>query len=106
MKTLRALIKKFWIRRDREPWFLHGFTIACFIACFVASYWHFLDRVRVKPNIKTTKKAVSREVEVKKLKEAQFYTPKLRAGTTQYYKLEEKTTLPTIPDLPEDYDGN
>ncbi|MBU2573201.1 MAG: hypothetical protein KKH28_03895 [Elusimicrobia bacterium] len=106
MKTLKLLIKKFWIRKDREPYFLHGFIIACFIACFVSSYWHFLDRTAVKPNIRMTKKAVSREDEIKKLKESRFYTPKPGGKATKYYKMEEKSALPTIPDLPEDYGDN
>ena len=99
-------IRKFWIRRDREQYFLSGVIVTCVIGGFVSSYWHFSDRLAVKPTIKLNQQQMSSTQESKKLKEAQFYAPKFQAGTTQYYKLEEKSTLPVIPDLPKVDDEN
>ncbi|OGS53117.1 MAG: hypothetical protein A3J79_12715 [Elusimicrobia bacterium RIFOXYB2_FULL_62_6] len=99
------LWNKIRIRLDRLHWFLNGFIITCFIASFVAAYWHSQDRLSVRPKVKITKKAVSREAETKKLREANTNT-QLRGGATKYYKMEEEMNLPKIPDLPDEYDGN
>jgi len=105
MKTLKFLIDKFWIRKDRERYFLIGVILTSLIACFVSAYWHYSDMVHNAPNIKMTKKTISKSAEAKKLKETQFYTPTLRRGATRYYKMEEETAIPKIPNL-KDYDGN
>ena len=99
-------IRKFWIRKDREQYFLSGVIVTCVIAGFVSSYWHFSDRLAVKPNIKLHLRKISKTQEIQKLKEGQFYDPKFQIGATQYYKLEGQNTLPKIPDLPEVKNGN
>lgn len=106
MKIVKYLLKLFKIRRDRLLWMQYGFAISSFIATFVASYWHVQDRLAVKPTIKIEKKAIGRQAETKKLREGGYYTPKLRAGATQYYRMEDEISLPKIPDLPEDNEGN
>lgn len=99
-------IRQFWIREDREQYFLSGFILTCVIAGFVSSYWHFSDRLAVKRRIKLDQPKISKIQESRKLREAQFYAPKFQIGATQYYKLEEKSALPQIPDLPEVNDEN
>lgn len=106
MKLDMKLISKLWIRRDREQYFLSGATVTFVIAGFVSSYWHFSDRMAVKQKITLQQKTISKETEFKKLREAGYFAPKLRVGATQYYKLEEKSALPSIPDVPEESDGN
>lgn len=106
MKLLKSLLNLFKIRKDRLLWMQYGFAISSFIATFVASYWHFQDRLAVKPTIKISKKAIGRQAETKKLRESGYYTSKMRPGATQYYKMEEEISLPKIPDLPEDNDNN
>ncbi len=98
--------RKFWIRKDREQYFLCGVIVTCVISGFVSSYWHFSDRIQVKSNITLHQRKISKAQESRKLKEAQLYAPRFQVGATQYYKLEEKGTLPVIPDLPEVKDGN
>lgn len=99
-------LREFWIRKDRDQYFLCGVLLTCVIGGFVSSYWHFSDRLKVKPVLKLPQRMISKEQESQKLKEAQFYVPKFQVGATQYYKLEEKSTLPRIPDLPEVDDEN
>ena len=45
-------LRKFWIRKDREQYFLSGVIVTCVIGGFVSSYWHFSDRLSAKPNIR------------------------------------------------------
>lgn len=99
-------LRKFWIRADREQYFLNGFILTCIIAGFVSSYWHFSDRLPVKRKITLDQRKISKTQESRKLKEAQFYDPKFQIGATQYYRLEGQSALPRIPDLPEVNDGN
>lgn len=99
-------IRKYWIRKDREQYFLGGVIFTCFIAGFVSTNWHFSDRLAVKSNITINQRKISKKQESQKLKESQFYAPALKAGATKYYKLEEKLDLPQIPDLPEVKDEN
>lgn len=104
-----SLSRKFWMRRDREQYFLSGVIVTCAIAGFVSSYWHFSDRISVKRNIKIHQRRISKTAEFRKLKEVGYFAPKLQVGATRYYQLEEKSTLPVIPDLPdmpENDDGN
>ncbi|MFA6434332.1 MAG: hypothetical protein WCW52_06520 [Elusimicrobiales bacterium] len=98
--------KNFWIRRDRERYFLSGLLATCFIGGFVSTYWQFADRVAAKPNITLHQRKISKKQEFQKLKEGQLYVPRFQVGATQYYKLEEKNSLPVIPDLPEVDHGN
>lgn len=93
-------IRKFWIRKDREAYFLNGVIITCVIGAFISSYWHFADRLAVKRNIKITRQ-VSMDQEQKRLKEVQYTPMKLSVGTTRYYKLDD-TTKPVMPKLGED----
>lgn len=106
MKPDLKLSRKLWIRKDREQYFLSGVIVTCVIAGFVSSYWHFTDRMSVKHEIKLQQKKITKAQEFQKLREVGYFEPKLQVGTTQYYKLEEKGTLPSIPDLPEEKDGN
>lgn len=100
MKIDFKLIRKFWIRKDREQYFLSGVIVTCVIAGFVSSYWHFSDRIMVKQKIQIHQKAISKAAEFQKLKEVGYFAPKLQVGATTYYKMEEKSSLPAIPDLP------
>ena len=88
---------RFWIRKDREQYFLGGIIIACAIGTFVSSYWHFTDRISVKQDIKIKDRMKPGE-EVQKLKEVQYTPAKLKIGATQYYKLEDDTR-PSVPQL-------
>ena len=105
MKLNFKLIRKFWIRKDREQYFLSGVIVTCVIAGFVSSYWHFSDRIMVKQKIKIQQKTITKEQEFQKLREVGYFEPKLQVGTTRYYKMEEKSALPTIPDLPDQPEG-
>ncbi len=89
--------RRFWIRKDREEYFLSGVIIACTIGGFVSSYWHFTDRIAVHQNIKI-KEWLTPEAEQKQLKDIQYTPSKLRAGTTQYYRLGSETA-PAVPKL-------
>ena len=106
MKLNLKSIRKYWIRKDREQYFLSGVIVTCVIAGFVSSYWHFSDRITVKQKIKIQQGTITKAQEFQKLKEVGYFVPKLQVGATRYYKLEEKSTLPSIPDLPEEPDGN
>ena len=88
---------RFWIRKDREQYFLGGVIIACSIGTFVSSYWHFTDRISVKQDIKINERIKPGE-ETKKLRKVQYTPARLKVGATQYYKLEEDT-LPSVPKL-------
>ena len=88
---------RFWIRKDREQYFLGGVIIACSIGTFVSSYWHFTDRVSVKQDIKINERIKPGE-ETQKLREVQYTPARLKVGATQYYKLEEDT-MPSVPKL-------
>ena len=93
---------RFWIRKDREQYFLYGVIIACTIGGFVSSYWHFTDRISVHQDIKI-KKWLSKEAEQKKLNDMQYTPVKLKVGNTQYYRLED--SAPAVPKLGEN-EGN
>ena len=93
-------IRKFWIRKDREQYFLTGVIIACSIGGFVSSYWHFTDRITVHQNIKI-RKTEPTKLQQNKLRELQYTPARLRVGTTQYYRL-DKDSRPSVPKLGED----
>ena len=92
-------LRQFWIRKDREQYFLSGVIIASVIGAFVSSYWHFTDRISVHQDIKI-KKWLAPEIGRKKLKEVQYAPSRLRAGATRYYRLDEDTA-PSVPRLGE-----
>lgn len=92
--------RRFWIRKDREDYFLGGVVIACTIGGFVSSYWHFSDRITVRQNIKI-KATEIKEPQQRKLRDVQFTPAKLRAGSTQYYRMDDDT-LPAVPKLDDD----
>lgn len=94
--------RRFWIRKDREGYFLGGVIIACTIGGFVSSYWHFSDRITVRQNIKI-KAQLSPEAEKRKLRDNQYVPSKLRVGGTQYYRMDDET-IPSVPKL-DDNDG-
>ncbi len=93
-------IRRFWIRKDRESYFLAGIIIACSIGGFVSSYWHFTDRITVRQNIKMRTTAPTK-IQQSKLREVQYTPAKLRAGATQYYRLNEDSR-PSVPKMGED----
>lgn len=92
--------RRFWIRKDRDNYFLGGVIIACTIGGFVSSYWHFTDRIAVRRNIKL-KTSITQEQEVKQLRDVQYTPSKRRVGSKQYYKVGEETN-PSVPKLGED----
>ncbi|HOI42548.1 MAG TPA: hypothetical protein PK523_06335 [Elusimicrobiales bacterium] len=89
---------RFWIRKDRETYFLPGVILASVIGSFVSSYWHFTDIISVRPKIERSATAPPPR-SAERIKDAQLYTPPT-LSTTRYYQVEEY--LPHIPDLPED----
>ncbi len=91
--------RRFWIRKDREEYFLSGVILACTIGGFVSSYWHFTDRITVRQNIQIRKTAPT-PVEQRKLRDIQYIPARLRVGATQYYHLEDDTK-PAVPKLEE-----
>lgn len=93
-------LRSFWIRKDRDNYFLGGVIIACSIGAFVSAYWHFTDRISVRQNIKI-KSQLKREDETKKLRETQYTPSKLKVGGKQYYKMDEET-IPSVPKPGED----
>jgi len=95
-------LRKFWIRKDRDSYFLTGIIIACSIGSFVSSYWHFTDRITVHQKIEIRKKDPTK-IQQNKLKEVQYTPVKLRAGATQYYRLSEESR-PSVPKMGEDED--
>ncbi len=92
-------IRKFWIRRDREQYFLSGVILACSIGAFVSSYWHFTDRITVRQNINIRKTAPTK-TQQSKLREVQYTPTKLRSGATQYYRLDGESK-PSVPKMGE-----
>ena len=97
--------RKSWIRRDREQYFLNGFILASVVASFISSYWHFLDRIVSKPTVNIQTQALTKEQEAKKIREAGYFVPKMQTGATRYYTLESEGSLPKIPGIPEEEDG-
>ncbi|MDD5208817.1 MAG: hypothetical protein PHV36_05475 [Elusimicrobiales bacterium] len=95
-------IRAFWIRRDRETYFLTGVILACSVGGFVSSYWHFTDRITVRQNIKLRETAPTK-TQQSKLREVQYTPTKLRSGATQYYRLDDYSK-PSVPKMGEDYD--
>ena len=95
-------LRKFWIRKDRDSYFLTGIIIACSIGSFVSSYWHFTDRITVRQKIEIRKKEPTKILQ-NKLKEVQYTPVKLRSGATQYYRLSEESR-PSVPKMGEDED--
>lgn len=89
--------RRFWIRKDRENYFLGGVIIACCIGGFVSSYWHFTDRITVRQNI-TINTNLTPEGERRKLREVQYTPSKLRIGNTQYYRLEQGPSM-AVPEM-------
>lgn len=92
--------RAFWIRRDREAYFLSGVIITCTIGGFVSSYWHFTDRITVRKNITINAQQV-KEAEQRKLRDVQYTPSKPRAGNTKYYEMGEETA-PSVPRLGDD----
>lgn len=95
-------IRRFWIRKDRDQYFLMGVIIACSVGGFVSSYWHFTDRITVRQNIKIRKTELTK-TQQSRLREVQYTQPKLRAGVTQYYRLDEYSK-PVVPKMGENDD--
>ncbi len=92
-------LRDFWIRKDREEYFLTGFIICCCISGFVSSYWHFTDRISVRQKIKLRTR-IENAAEDRKLRDLQFSPSKIRSGGTQYYHLDEGV-MPAMPKLGE-----
>lgn len=95
--------RKFWIRKDREQYFLSGVIITCILGGFISSYWHFNDRITVRQDIKI-KDWKTPGSEQKKLKDLQYTPSKLKVGSTQYYRM-DNDTIPSVPKLGEN-EGN
>ena len=93
-------LRKFWIRKDREQYFVLGVTLACTIGGFVSSYWHFIDRITVHQNIKLLERAPTK-TQRSKLREVQYTPTKLGSGATQYYRL-DNYSKPLVPKMGED----
>lgn len=91
--------RRFWIRKDREQYFLSGIIITSIIGAFISSYWHFTDRITVRQDIRI-KGWKTPGTEQKKLKELQYTPSKLKVGGTQYYRMDNET-IPTVPELGE-----
>lgn len=87
--------RRFWIRKDRENYFISGLLIACAIGGFVSSYWHFSDRISVRKKIKIKAKAPE-QIKQRKLRDLQFSPSKLKIGTTRYYRMD----APVVPAVP------
>jgi len=98
--------RKYWIRKDREQYFLNGVIAACIIAAFVSSYWHFSDRLDVKRSIRLNNKRITKKQEFQKLREPGYFSPPISSGATKYYKMEEEIPLPAIPDPAKENNGN
>ncbi|KAF0126243.1 MAG: hypothetical protein FD189_979 [Elusimicrobia bacterium] len=93
---------RFWIRKDRESYFLPGVLLAAVIGGFVSSYWHFTDILSTRPAIRRSATAPPSK-SGERIRDTQLYTAPA-VSTTRYYQVEEH--LPRIPDLPEDaYEG-
>jgi len=92
--------RRFWIRKDRDNYFLGGVIIACSIGGFVSSYWHFTDRIAVRQNIKL-KTQITKEQELKQLRDVQYVPSKQKIGDKQYYRM-EGDSRPAVPRPGED----
>ncbi|MBI4655791.1 MAG: hypothetical protein HY746_03475 [Elusimicrobia bacterium] len=88
-------LSKFWIRKEREPYFLSGVIAASVIAGVVNTYWIFADRLAVKPKVEITKE-LSREKELKATKEVDLYYSKLKSGATSFYSAGDGSR-PVVP---------
>ncbi|MDO8805421.1 MAG: hypothetical protein Q7R35_13445 [Elusimicrobiota bacterium] len=93
-------IRKFWMRKDREQYFLTGIIFASCIGAFISSYWHFTDRTTVRQNIKIRAKETTKTQQFK-LRDVQYTPVKLRAGATRYYRLDDDSK-PSVPKMGED----
>ncbi len=90
--------RRFWIRKDRETYFLGGVIIACSVGSFVSSYWHFADRISVRRDIKV-RTGILRPAERRELNDTEFIPSSMHVGTTQYYHLDSDTN-PLVPKPP------
>ncbi len=101
---IRFWLNKYWIRKDREQYFLSGVIITSVIAAFTASYWHFSDRINLtesKIQIKTTK-GLERKKEFERFKESTYISEK---GIEKYYRPDQYIPVPK-PETDEDETGN
>lgn len=92
-------MRKFWIRRDREQYLLGGAIVTSIIASYVSAHWHFVDAVNTFKNIKTYTQEASKRP-VKKMREVEYTPAKMKAGSKQYYRMDNET-VPSIPRLEE-----
>ncbi len=88
--------RRFWIRKDREEYFLSGVILACTIGGFVSSYWHFTDRITVRQNIQIRKTAPT-PVEQRKLFE--FRSAHSVEPVPVYLRQKSRQPLPVRPPL-------
>ncbi len=77
--------RKYWIRKEREPYLLLGVIITCIAASLVSAFWHFSDRTTIKRDVRIGVKVSKKRQQG--LRDLQFTTQKMRAGTTSYYSL-------------------
>lgn len=89
---------KFWIRKDREQYFLSGIIIASTIAAFTASYWHFSDRISLTQSEVKIKIGddLNKTKEFERFREQRIYVPAQTSGR-KYYSTEQYVPLPEIP---------
>lgn len=89
-------IRKYWIRKDREDWFLFGVIAVCVVAGFVIPRWSRADRMSVRPEIKVQFEKLSKERQKYLLRETPLSQPK--KDSKQFYRLDDKTK-PMVPEL-------
>ena len=97
LEKLRLFLDKFWIRKDREVYFISGIVITSIISSYIVSYWHYTDKISAKPKVKIEKKIMSREKEFKRFREADSHSEVTRSDK-QYYDVGEETNL-EMPEL-------
>jgi len=90
---IRNFRDKYWIRKERDDFFLMGFIITCIIASIATTYWHYFDMTELKPKIRLKGEKTKKEL-FKEIKDVDFMI-NLRKSSTfyrveEYFKPEEK----------------
>ncbi|HNW45244.1 MAG TPA: hypothetical protein PKI19_12125 [Elusimicrobiales bacterium] len=99
-----SVMRKFWIREDREQYLNAGIILASVIASYVCAYWHFMDTVDAFSSMKPVIQDTTRD-RGKRIREVEYIAPKTKSGKTQYYHVDEETA-PSIPRLGESEQGS
>ena len=83
---VRRFRDKYWIRKERDDFFITGFILACIAASIVTTYWHYFDMTELKPKIRLKGEKTKKEL-FKEIKDVDFMINLKKSST--FYRVEE-----------------